>query len=125
MSDHPPTPVDAQSGNPTGTVEDMFIDVLNGRSDISTITYPDDESRVMLGSSSVIELARDLTNALAERTNFDACGETLAFLAKRRDDYHGYTGMGAVVDHDEARRYEILMDVLDPTGMYEGTQEVL
>jgi hypothetical protein len=113
----PEPPENTQSVIPTGTIEDMFIDVLNGRSDISTITRPD--GGVMLGSSSVIELARDLTNALAERTNFDACGEALEFLAKRRDGYHGYTGPGVVVDHDEARRYAVLMDVLDPHGEYD------
>lgn len=107
-----------QNQIPTGTIEEMFIQVLNGRDDISTITHPG-TGGTMLGTSSVIELARDLTNALAERTNMDPCGEVLEFMAERRDGYHGYSGFGAVVDHDEARRYEVLMDVLDPNGEYD------
>jgi len=100
------------------TVEDMFIEVLNGRSDISTITTPD--GGVMLGTSSVIELTRDLVRALAARTDMDETGETLEFLANRRDSFHGYNGFGTPVDHDAARRYEILMDVIDPTGEFES-----
>ena len=83
---------------------DHCIEVLNGREDIGTVTTPG--GGVMLGTCSVIELAHDLKQVVAEElARLIDC----AFPDGEESDYH--YGCEALLEHVQHR-----IEQLRPVG---------
>lgn len=89
-----------QASTTPDVLVDHFIDALNGRDDIGTITTPD--GGVMLGTCSTIELAHDLKQVVAAEL------ERLmdrAFPDGEDSDYH--YGCEALLEHVQDRIAEL------------------